>query len=121
MQEKLSGEFKELVEQAHEDGGHLAFGREVNDAQVPGTEGAYFIFRTRALNLTARACGTDSDHYRQLRNISEAVDGNLTRNFYPCLGILEAAQRDFDAGLLFSIKSLITRAMFVGAIIITTP
>jgi len=68
----------------------------------------YFRFRTEAMNLIRRACGPDSDHYRELTRLAEA-EKSATNPWYfvHCLGILEAAQRDFDAGLLFDLRALI--------------
>src|SRR2546428_8286756 len=68
----------------------------------------YFRFRTEAMNLVRRTCGLDSDHYRELKRLAEAKE-SATNPFYlvHCLGVLEAAQRDFDAGLLFDLRALI--------------
>jgi len=68
----------------------------------------YFRFRTEAMNLVRRTCGPDSDHYRELKRLAEAKE-SATNPFYlvHCLGVLEAAQRDFDAGLLFDLRALI--------------
>jgi len=68
----------------------------------------YFRFRTEAMNLVRRTCGPDSDHYRELTRLAEAKELS-TNSFYfvHCLGVLEAAQRDFDAGLLFDLRALI--------------
>ena len=64
----------------------------------------HYEFWTRALNLVGSACGNDSDHYLGLRQLGEAP---AFANFGACLGIVEAAQHDFEAGLLFDLKSLI--------------
>lgn len=68
----------------------------------------YFRFRTEAMNLVRRTCGPDSDHYRELKRLAEAKE-SATNPFYlvHCLGVLEAAQRDFDGGLLFDLRALI--------------
>jgi HEPN domain len=68
----------------------------------------YFRFRTEAMNLIRRTCGPDSDHYRELTRLAEGKETS-TNSFYfvHCLGVLEAAQRDFDAGLLFDLRALI--------------
>jgi len=107
LQERISEEFKQLIEQAQQDGQHTAFVQIVNDDQFKSTQSKYFSFRTRALNLVGRACGADSDHYLQLRRLAEGEEAANTKFFYACLGIAEAAQHDFDAGLLFDMKSLI--------------
>ena len=68
----------------------------------------YFRFRTAALNLVRRSCGENSDHYRELKRLSEAKE-SATNAYYTmhCLGVLEAAHHDFEAGLLFDMRSLI--------------
>jgi hypothetical protein len=68
----------------------------------------YLRFRTEALNLIRRTCGQDSDHYRELKRMAEEKDSAM-HSFYfvHCYGVLEAASRDFEAGLLFDLRSLI--------------
>jgi hypothetical protein len=65
----------------------------------------YLRFRTEAMNLIRRSCGEDSDHYNQIKQI--ALDKGNGYYFSHCFGVLEAAHRDFEAGLLFQIKSLV--------------
>jgi hypothetical protein len=68
----------------------------------------YYRFRTTALNLVRRSCGETSDHYKELVRLAEANE--TSRNgFYlsHCFGIAEAAQRDFEAGVLFDMRALI--------------
>jgi hypothetical protein len=68
----------------------------------------YFRFKTAALNLVRRSCGENSDHYGQLKRLSEAKE-SATNAYYTmhCLGVVQAAQRDFEAGLLFDVRALI--------------
>jgi hypothetical protein len=68
----------------------------------------YLRFRTEAMNLIRRSCGEDSDHYRELRRLAEAKESS-TNAYYMmhCLGIVQAAQRDFEAGLLFDMRALL--------------
>jgi hypothetical protein len=73
----------------------------------------YYRFRTAALNLIRRSCGEDSDHYRELKRLADAKDTSTNAHysllcFQNCFGVLEAAQRDFEAGLLFDMRALIT-------------
>lgn len=68
----------------------------------------YFRFRTQSLNLIRRACGENSDHYKQLTQLaSEKGSANNSYYFIHCYGIVEAAHRDFESDLLFEIKSLV--------------
>jgi HEPN domain len=68
----------------------------------------YLKVRTRALNLVRRACGEHSDHCAALLSIAE-TDGREAQpqRILECLGILEAAEADFDRGLLLDLKALI--------------
>jgi HEPN domain len=68
----------------------------------------YQRFKTEAMNLIRRSCGEDSDHYQELKRLANTKE--MSRNSYyfvHCFGIVEAAKRDFDAGLLFDMRRLI--------------
>lgn len=68
----------------------------------------YYRFRTEALNLLRRSCGEDSDHYRELMRIAETEDTSTNSYYFAlCFGVVEAAQRDFEAGILFDMCALI--------------
>lgn len=68
----------------------------------------YLRFRTEAMNLVRRSCGEKSDHYRELKRLAEAKESSNNSFFLVhCFGVLEAAQRDFDGGMLFDMRSLI--------------
>jgi hypothetical protein len=66
----------------------------------------YIRFRTESLNLIRRACGEDSDHYIQLRSLTEREPKN---SYYlkDCYAILEAGKNDFEGGWLFDLKALV--------------
>jgi hypothetical protein len=105
-QDRANESFRQLIEDGRRtvsaagwDGG--------NYQRFPPAD-AYFRFRTEAMNLVRRTCGADSDHYRELKRVAEAKE-LATNSFYfaHCLGVLEAAQRDFAAGLLFDLRALI--------------
>src|SRR5438876_3594555 len=70
--------------------------------------GDYFRLRAQSLNLVRRVCGEGSEHHLELRRLSESKDSS-TNPFYlvHCLGVLEAAQRDFERGLLFDLRALV--------------
>src|SRR5437764_10471971 len=73
------------------------------------TDVAYTRFRTEAMNLVRRVCGQHSDHYIELKRFAEGKESAANTYFFGhCLGILEAAQRDFENGLLFDLRSLIS-------------
>lgn len=65
----------------------------------------YNRFRTELMNLLRRVCGKDSDHYQELKRLSEAKAS--CAHFTDCFGILQAAQRDYDDGFLFDIRTLV--------------
>ncbi|MDE2181070.1 MAG: HEPN domain-containing protein [candidate division NC10 bacterium] len=69
---------------------------------------AYMRFRTEALNLIKRACGEDSDHYQQMKTLAE--DKNTALNSYyfkDCYGVLEAASRDYEEGMIFQVRAMV--------------
>jgi hypothetical protein len=77
------------------------------------SEEVYFRFRTEAMNLVRRSCGQDSDHYRELRRLAESEESANDSSFLPhVLGVVEAAKWDFDSGLLFDIRALLTAEVF---------
>lgn len=69
----------------------------------------YLRFRTEALNLVRRTCGEESDHYRELRRLADSPN-SADNSFYfsHCIGIVEAATRDFESGLLIDLRRLVT-------------
>lgn len=109
MQEKIQQELQALVEEGREVVKHTAFMGDMNASQVNLALNRYQGFKTRALNLIRRAFGVDSDHYQELQRLSEGQAQGTPEypKFSACLGIVEAAQHDFDAGLLFDMKALI--------------
>ena len=66
----------------------------------------YQRFKTQSLNITKRACGEDSDHYKELLRISEN-DSRSSYFYKDCYGILQAAKDDFEGGWLFDLRALI--------------
>ena len=68
----------------------------------------YRRFRTEALNLVRVTCGSQSDHYQELCRIAEGKDSATNSYFFKdCLGVLQAAKRDLDDGLLFDLRALV--------------
>lgn len=69
----------------------------------------YFSFRTQALNLIQRVCGEESNHYRALQKLASENESKNDSCFFPhCLGVVQAAKRDFELGLFFDLRSIIT-------------
>lgn len=70
-------------------------------------------FRTEAMNIVKRACGTESVHYLELKRLAEGKDTAMNPYYFKdYLGILHAAQRDFDGGYLFDLELSITGELF---------
>lgn len=68
----------------------------------------YYRFRTESMNLVRRSCGQDSDHYRELKRIAEAKETSTNSYYFVhCFGVLEAARRDFEGGILFDVRALV--------------
>ncbi len=68
----------------------------------------YMRWRTEALNLLKRACGENSEHYKQLSLIAQDKDSKLRNDFFThCYGVVEAAKNDFDDDFLTDITYLI--------------
>lgn len=107
MQDQILGELKRLLEEGNQILHAAGWdGREYQQA-FPG-DVEYLKFRTSALNLIRRACGENSDHYRQLRQIAEDKQ-NKDNSYYmhQCVGVVHAALEDFSRGLLFDLKALV--------------
>ncbi len=106
VREQILGEFKGLIAEARQVAKESGFDGKELSGWPPLHE--YLKIRTRALNLVRRACGEHSDHCRALLSIAEG-DRNEAQphRLLECLGILEAAEADFDRGLLLDLKALI--------------
>jgi hypothetical protein len=106
VREQTLGEFKGLIAEARQVARAGGFdGRELQ-GWPPLHE--YLKVRTRAVNLVRRACGEHSDHCRALISIVEGDSKEAQpHRILECLGILEAAEADFDRGLLLDLKALI--------------
>ncbi len=99
--DQLLREAREILSQCGWDG-HEFHGRYPADND-------YTRFRTAAMNLIRRSCGQDSDHYRELKRFADTKEISTNSYFFVhCLGVVEAAKRDFDSGLLFDMRRLIS-------------
>lgn len=108
LDEKVAEQFRELINE----GSNLRQAMQANH-DFPSDQ-PYQAFRTRALNLVMRVCGKDSVHYRQLDpggqlGVQMAVGAFNTSSI---LGIVEAAHRDYTAGMLFDVRRLIEADVF---------
>ena len=97
---RLVAEGRQILQQAGWDGDNYHRFPAQND---------YYRFRTESMNLVRRSCGEDSDHYRELKRLAETKETSTNSYYFVhCFGVIEAAQRDFEAGILFDIRALIT-------------
>jgi hypothetical protein len=70
--------------------------------------GDYVRIRTEAMNLIHRVCGDSSSHYRAIKSLAESEQTARNSYYYAdCVGVLEAAHRDFQDGLLSEIRLLV--------------
>jgi len=98
---KLVAEGKKILEDAGWDGNTYQRNHAPNND--------YFRFRTEALNLIRRSCGENSDHYKELIRLAESKEASRNSYYFAhCFGVIEAAQRDFEAGVLFDIRALLS-------------
>ena len=104
MQERVQSQLETLLDHGREVMNSTAFGGSLNQDQFQLAQNRYQEFKTRALNLIRRVCGSDSDHYLQLRELGGEREYT---GYGACVGIVEAAQHDFSEGLLFDMKALI--------------
>ena len=106
-QDLLKESFERLIEEGRQILREVGWDASRYETSFPANED-YFRFRTLAMNLVRRACGDDSDHYRELGRLALDKDASKNSYYFPlCLGVLEAAQRDFALGLLFDMRALI--------------
>jgi len=99
IQEKISKSFIQIIQEGR------GFGERASNSD-------YLRFRAQAMNLIRRVCGASSDHYKELKRLADNPN-SATNPYYltHCLGIAEAAHRDFEAGLLFDVRSLVAAEM----------
>lgn len=106
QKEKISKKFQDLIVEGYEilqrngwDG--KRYYSHPNDID-------YKRFRAEALNIVRRVCGEKSDHYLELRRLAEDSSSSNNSYYYKdCIGIVEAARKDFEHGFLFDLRSLV--------------
>ena len=106
-QELIKQNFARLLDEGRQILKNAGWDGSAYEQDHPATDD-YYRFRAEALNLIRRSCGEDSDHYHELRRLADRKEtsGN-SYYFVNCFGVVEAAQRDFEAGLLFDMRALI--------------
>jgi hypothetical protein len=105
--ERIEAKFQALIDEGH---GilqqHGWDGRQFHRFIPSGLD--YHRWRTEAMNLIERVCGRTSSHYEAIRRIAEGA-GTALNSLYltHCVGVLEAARRDYADGFLAGIRLLV--------------
>ncbi len=107
-QDLIKGSFEQLVDEGHQILRQAGWDGNGYQNRFPAAND-YYRFRTETMNLVRRSCGESSDHYRELKRLAETEETSTNSYYFVhCFGVLEAAQRDFEAGILFDMRALIT-------------
>ena len=111
MEEKIQQKFESLIKEGNQIMSNSGWDG-TNYYRYPSSVD-FQRFRTEAMNIVKRACGDESVHYLEFKRLAEG-EGTGTRPYYfkDYLGILQAAQRDFDGGYLFDLEVSITGELF---------
>lgn len=105
-EEKIEAKFNKLIEEARITLSGCRFdGRQYYTLPANGD---YVRFRTEIMNLVQKVCGPASSHYATIKRLAESKEtANNSYYYADCLGVLEAAHRDFNDGLLSEIRLLV--------------
>jgi len=103
-EDKIEAKFTKLTTEGHhmlaQCGYNGTFYRERHPPQD-----AYARFRTEAMNLIHRVCGSSSSHYQAIKALAESKDTAQSSYYYAnCLGVLDAAHTDFKDGFLSELR-----------------
>ena len=70
-------------------------------------------FKTEVMNIIKSACGAESVHYSALKRLAENPDTAMNSYYFKdYMGILQAAQHDFEGGYLFNLELNVTGELF---------
>ena len=104
--EKIEAKFDKLISEGRATLQRCGFDGRAFDRCPDNQE--YIRFRTEAMNLIHKVCGLGSSHYSAMKRLAEAAATALNSYYYAeCFGVLEAAHRDFQDGLLAEVQLLI--------------
>lgn len=107
MQEHISAKFRDLVTEGRQVLARTGWDGATHRNCFPDSMD-YHRFRTEAMNLIQRVCSENSAHYKELKRLAESEKTANNSFFFPeCLGVLQAAQKDYEGGYLFDLRSLI--------------
>lgn len=108
--EKIEKKFNQLLQEGNNILTRCGWNGE-NYYKLPSIKD-YLRWRTEVLNLIKIVCGQNSVHYKQLKQLAEDEDSrNDSYYFVNCLGILEAAGKDYTDGFI-DIKGFIQAELF---------
>jgi len=107
IKEQISEKFRQLINEGDSILESTGWDGHEYHAPYPSKDD-FFRFKTEMMNLVRRSCGEESDHYRELKRLTEGKDTGNNSYYMPSyLGVARAAQSDFESGLLFDLRTLI--------------
>jgi len=111
-EEKIRQKFQSLIEEGKQIRSKAGWNGDEYARTFPSSID-FQRFKTEVMNIVKSACGADSTHYGELKRLAESKEA-ATNSYYfkDFLGVLEAAQRDFDGGYLFDLEKRITGELF---------
>lgn len=106
-EEKIEAKFAKLISEGQEVLRRCGFTGREYERSFPAN-GDYARFRTESMNLIQKLCGSASSHFQAIKNLAESKETSRNSYYYAeCLGVLEAAHRDFNDRLLSEIRLLV--------------
>jgi hypothetical protein len=106
----LKRRFDELLVQLDE----IEKTKDRGDSAPEHVDGLMFLgWKVKARNLLSRACGADSEHYKQFQATEDSARYKNTYNLMLNLNaVFAAAKEDYEGGYLRSIRSLVHAELF---------
>jgi len=107
IRDRILKEFRELIVEAEKFLGVCGYDRRNRKFQHLPSADDYLRVQTRSLNLIFSACGEQRQHFQALLRLPDTPGAAATFRLPELLGILQAAEADFDRGLLLNLKALV--------------
>lgn len=114
MINKLSRRFAELEQQLEAIGStHHTTHSEMFGTTEKVDSDALSEWQVKAKNLLVKACGADSEHYKEFVKTEKPVGYDSSFSIYKRVrSVFRAAKEDFEGGYLCSVKSLVQAEVF---------
>ena len=107
MSERINEKFQTLLQEGQQILGSCGWNGSDYQHRHP-SDIDYRRFRTEAMNLVRRVCGENSDHYQEFKRLAEGRETACNSYYFKdCLGVLQAAQKDYEGGYLFDLRTLV--------------